>query len=146
MKKHLILVCASVSFVALGAHLAHAGQQVNVGSKTTSELRDSGAGTIGTNTPTALQVLQMPPIALQTIITNAANSNDICSALMSASKQKDAIMQAFLAKMENDITFRDAVLIKILSDMEFVNIVLQKYSKDYPKVASTLAATVQQGA
>ncbi len=144
MKKYLILVCAGIAFVGVGVDFVQAAaRHPEQASHTTAEQRDAGAALVATST-TDLTLLD--DIALNDVITAAANSPTVGKRLMDTSKKDARIMKAFLSKLEHDIHYRDEMLITLLKDLEFCNMVTSTHGQEFPKVASTLEQAAQASA
>lgn len=145
MKKHLITLCVSVAFVALGTADVYARNAATAG-KTTSENRSGNQLTLSSNQDQVGILGSNSMVALNQMISQAPNQPAVAAELLSQSKKDDTVMKALLGKLENDIQARDALLMTLLSDPEFVNIVMQTYAKDYPKTAATLSANTAAAA
>lgn len=137
MKKHLVLVCASIAFVGAGVDFVQAGGQ---GSHTTAEQRGAGSALVAQSQDlSAMDIVLLDDIALNDVINGSTNSPSMGGRLMAASKKDTRVMKAFLAKLEHDIHYRDEMLITLLKDLEFCNMVTSTHGQEFPKVASTLA-------
>ena len=144
MKKHLVLICASVAFVASSVDYAGATQH----SKTTSERRSAGSAALASSQELSLlQIISLNDIALNDFLNSSTNSPNVTAKVMAAAKKDDRVMNALLARLENNINYRDQMLITLLKDAEFCGMVTSpKFSGMYPKIASTLTQAAPQTA
>ncbi len=142
MKKHLVLVCASIAFVGEGVDFVQAHRYRHA-SQTTATQRSAGTALVATSTA---NLTLLSNIALNDVIPSAANSPTVGKRLMDASKKDTRVMKAFLAKLEHDIHYRDEMIITLLKDLEFCNMVTSTHGQEFPKVASTLEQAAQASA
>ncbi len=144
MKKHLVLICASVAFVASSVDYAGATSH----SKTTSERRSAGSAALASSQELSLlQIISLNDIALNDFLNSSTNSPNVTAKVMAAAKKDDRVMNALLARLENNINYRDQMLITLLKDAEFCGMVTSpKFSGMYPKIASTLTQAAPQTA
>ncbi|MBS0184945.1 MAG: hypothetical protein JSS34_01100 [Proteobacteria bacterium] len=141
MKKHLVLICASVAFVSYGIDSASVAQASVQTSKNTSELRSAGAASLASSQElTLMEIIGLDDIALNDFLNASTNSPNVTTKVMAAAKKDDRVMKALLAKLENNINYRDQMLVTLLNDPEFCALVVSpKFSGMFPKTASTLS-------
>lgn len=134
MKKHLVLICASVAFVTIGDDFASAT------SKNTNEVRSSGVAKLSSPEELSLmEITDLNDIALNDVINASTNSPIVSKKIIAAAKKNDRVMKALLAKLENSINYRDQMLVTLLNDAEFCALATSpKFSGMFPKTASTL--------
>lgn len=134
------------SFLYLGLIVLASGisydASASVGAKTTKDSRGSAMGSI--DATTALSGVQgdLSPIALNNLIASAPGNPGVSGPLLVSVKTNLAQLATLMEKLENDITYRDAMLAVLLEDLELVSMILNdpNMSAKYPKTAATLQA------
>lgn len=141
MKKNLVLTCASITVVMLGANFVQAaGGHTTVSSRSTSEMRSQEQANLAQEELTLLEIASLNDLALNKLIATAGQSPNVASRVLKASQKDDRVMRVLLNRLENDIHFRDQILITLLKNPAICDMIMNKYAQEYPKTASTVAA------